>query len=558
MQSIIKRAGTARLWRAAILTACSCVLAQAGALFDFEANTVGTSTAFTDTNNGISATFSSSGDPSGFVVLTPNIFQTLTGNVLGDPGQGGSNLSLTIDFSTNIQAVALNFATDEFGVPSPLTLTAYEGNALAGSVSASGQYLMFFPEGEIAYEGLFNRVVLSTSAPDFAIDNVQAAAAPEPSSELLLGLGLIALGIAVMRRKATYKFLAAATALSVACLAQAQSLKPILPLMPPTVSTVPANGDVNPYGVAFVPTSVPADGLLRPRDILVSNFNNNQNLQGTGTTIVRITAGGQQSLFYHSATPAGLTAALAVLANGIVIVGNMPTADGTSATVQAGSLIMVDRSGVLIGGIASPSLVNGPWGMALHDSGTGSAQVFFSNVLSGTVVRLDVQYSGSRTIAVSNSVTVASGYNHRGDPAALELGPSGLAYDPSHDVLYVASSADSLVYAVAGVGAATSSQGVGTVFYNDRVHLHGPLDLVIAPNGHLIVANSDGSNVDPNQPSELVEFTTAGQFVGQYSVDANNGGAFGLGVFTLGWGSYQLAAVDDNANILRIWTGSIL
>jgi hypothetical protein len=189
--------------RAAILTACSCVLAQASALFNFEDNALGTPTAFTDAGNGISATFSSSADPFGFVVLAPDIFQTLTGNVLGDPGGMGSNLSLTIGFNTNIQAITLNFATDDFFAPSPLTLTAFEGNAQTGSVSTSGQFLngFSFPEGEIAFQGFFNRVVLSTTAPDFAIDNVQAAAAPEPGSELLLGLGFIALGIPVMRRK---------------------------------------------------------------------------------------------------------------------------------------------------------------------------------------------------------------------------------------------------------------------------------------------------------------------------------------------------------------------
>jgi len=60
-----------------------------------------------------------------------------------------------------------------------------------------------------------------------------------------------------------------------------------------TVSTVPANGDVNPYGVAFVPNNFyTGSGPLKHGDILVSNFNNSANLQGTGTTIVRIPAGG--------------------------------------------------------------------------------------------------------------------------------------------------------------------------------------------------------------------------------------------------------------------------
>ena len=54
-------------------------------------------------------------------------------------------------------------------------------------------------------------------------------------------------------------------------------------------STVPADGDVNPYGVAIVPTTA---GALVANNVLVSNFNNSANLQGTGTTIVRVSRSG--------------------------------------------------------------------------------------------------------------------------------------------------------------------------------------------------------------------------------------------------------------------------
>jgi hypothetical protein len=59
-------------------------------------------------------------------------------------------------------------------------------------------------------------------------------------------------------------------------------------------STVPANGDVNPYGIAVVPVTT---GALVANNVLVSNFNNSENLQGTGTTIVQIAPGGSLSLF---------------------------------------------------------------------------------------------------------------------------------------------------------------------------------------------------------------------------------------------------------------------
>src|SRR5580658_5492812 len=83
----------------------------------------------------------------------------------------------------------------------------------------------------------------------------------------------------------------------------AQSNSSILPLLPPLVSTIPSNGDVNPYGVAFVPKALPGGSGLQPGDILVSNFNNSQNLQGTGTTILRVSSSGVTSTFFTS--PAG-------------------------------------------------------------------------------------------------------------------------------------------------------------------------------------------------------------------------------------------------------------
>ncbi len=338
----------------------------------------------------------------------------------------------------------------------------------------------------------------------------------------------------------------------------AQTGQPFLPLPPTSVSTIPSNGDVNPYGVAYVPRTVPAGGLLQPGDILVSNFNNVQNLQGTGTTITRVAADGTTSLFFQGQAPMGLTAALGVLANGIVLVGNLPTTDGTSNTVSAGSLLVIDRGGKLLGTIGNAGLINGPWGMAISDNGEGKAHIFVSNVLNGSVTRFDVLYNGGGEILnVVNAFTIGANFAHRTDPAALVLGPSGLLYDRTHDLLYVASSADNAIYALSEASRLTDPNGPSSTIYKDPVHLHGPLDLALAPNGDLLVANSDGSNADPNQPSEIVEFTTDGKFVSQYSVDANNGGAFGLAVAKAGSEAVRFAAVDDNANTLSIRVLSI-
>jgi len=338
----------------------------------------------------------------------------------------------------------------------------------------------------------------------------------------------------------------------VAGVAQAQSDRNILPLPPQTVSTIPSNGDVNPYGVAFVP-AITTDGVIQPNDILVSNFNNSLNLQGTGTTIVRVTAAGAVSQFFQGPQK-GLTAALGVLQDGIVIVGSLPTADGTSNTVAPGALVFIDRHGHQLGVLTNPA-IDGPWGMAVSDFDNGLAQIFISNVLAGTVVRLDVQYSrDGENLVVLAITTIASGMTHRTDPAALVLGPSGLYYNRNEDTLFVASSTDNAVYTLSSAGAATGSLGSGALLFQDMVHLHGPLDITLAPNGHLLIANSDGSNADPIQPSEITEFTRNGNFVTEYPVDPNNGGAFGLNTLAIAQNVLRVAAVDDNANSLSMWT----
>jgi hypothetical protein len=325
------------------------------------------------------------------------------------------------------------------------------------------------------------------------------------------------------------------------------------------VSTVPPNGDLNPYGVAFVPLNFSSgSGPLQPGDILVSNFNNSMNLQGTGTTIVRIPASGPVSTFFAGpphpggSSGLGLSTALAVLRKGFVIVGNVPSKDGTDATVRPGSLLVIDNTGQVISTISGP-LIRGPWDMTVQDEGD-RAIAFVSNVLAGTVVRLELSVA-SNGVTVTNTTVIASGYHHRGDPAAFEVGPTGLVYDSGPDVLYVASTEDNAVFAVQQAGTRTGSGGTGTIIYSDAVHLHGPLAMAEAPNGHLLVSNSDVINSDPNQPSEIVEFTKTGQFVKQLSVDPAQGGSFGLAVkANRQTGTTLFAAVDDNTATLTVYT----
>jgi hypothetical protein len=327
--------------------------------------------------------------------------------------------------------------------------------------------------------------------------------------------------------------------------------------IPRETSTIPSIGDENPYGVAFVPEGFPATNSVAPGDILVSNFNNNTNTQGTGTTIVSISPDGTQNLFFGGTPPLGLTTALNVLKAGFVIVGNLTNNMGVPQ--PPGSLIVLDKDGKQLTGspLVDPTFLDGPWDSTVIDKGN-SAIVFVSCVLNGTVTRLELIFSGN-TVAVKSKVKIAEGYKFGTNKAAFVVGPTGLAYDADNDTLYVASTKDNAIFAVADAAKTATANGPGTVVFSDANHLHGPLGLVLAPNGDLISSQGDAINdsKDPAQQSEIVEFTKGaggqpGTFVSQFSIDSAVGSAFGIDIQT-NKGVVTFAAVDDTMNALTVY-----
>jgi DNA-binding beta-propeller fold protein YncE len=251
----------------------------------------------------------------------------------------------------------------------------------------------------------------------------------------------------------------------------------------------------------------------------------------------------------------GLTTALGVLTRGFVLVGNVPTTDGMFDSIQTGSILVINRFGQQIATISDPILLDGPWDLTILDGG-GWAKVFVSNVLSGTVTRLDLDV-GANNVSVTQKVQIASGYTSVSNPVALVLGPTGLAFDAGTGILYVASTADNAIFAIENAAVATQPQVKGTLVYQDNAHLRGPLALAFTPNGHLITANGDAMNpsATPSQNSEIVEFTKNGTFVAQYSIDSAVGAAFGIAVAPLFPVELaRLAAVDDTRNDLTVFT----
>jgi len=324
-------------------------------------------------------------------------------------------------------------------------------------------------------------------------------------------------------------------------------------------STVPANGDVNPYGVAIVPSS---KGALVKGDILVSNFNNSANSQGTGTTIVQVAPDGSSSLFAQisaSGLPGpcpggiGLTTALVALRKGWVIVGSLPTTDGTAATAQAGCLIVLNSRGHVVETI-SGHLINGPWDMTALDEGDEAA-LFITNVLNGTVanspnvvnggtvVRIDLSVSDHKMPHDTARTIIGSGFGERTDPDALVIGPTGLGL--GHDgILYVADSLANRIAAIPRAVERKTSAGTGrTVSTNGA--LNDPLGLTIARNGDILVTNGNDGN--------LVEVTPGGNQIATQMIDNTGTGAgtlFGLAVAPHGRGIYF---VNDGSNMLDLF-----
>ena len=102
------------------------------------------------------------------------------------------------------------------------------------------------------------------------------------------------------------------------------------------------------------------------------------------------------------------------------------------------------------------------------------------------------------------------------------LGPGGLAYNAKNDTLYVAATGNNEIFAIPHASRTRADNGTGRVVW---AHLRGPIGLALAPNGDLLTTNDDAVNGDPNNASDLIEFTPKGQFVGQLSLDTGVQGA---------------------------------
>jgi sugar lactone lactonase YvrE len=327
-------------------------------------------------------------------------------------------------------------------------------------------------------------------------------------------------------------------------------------------STVPANGDVNPYGIVSVPTSV---GKLQAGQLLISNFNAREsakeNGQGTGTTIVQVSPAGKVSPFatvdakkLPGPCPGGvgLTTALNILPGGYVVVGSLPTTNGKTATAKYGCLIVLDSEGKTVETIASND-IQGPWDSTAKSEGSKTT-LFVSNALNGgaakgvhtvdnsTVLRIELESGEGQTPKVLNETVIANGIPWVDSAEALVLGPTGLAL-ASDGTLYVASTEGSKIFAISEATTRTAPAAKGGSVLTEGGHLKEPLGMALAPNGNIITSNGGDGN--------MVETTPAGKQVYVRTADEKTGAGslFGLVIAPEGKGIYF---VDDGENTLRL------
>lgn len=334
-------------------------------------------------------------------------------------------------------------------------------------------------------------------------------------------------------------------------------------------STVPSNGDLNPYAIVVAPVT---SGNINKGDVLVDNFNDKSNLQGTGTTIVDYRPSTKQMTLFANLPKkldqcpggVGLSTAMTMLKSGWVIVGSTPSTDGTTTTKGDGCLIVLDTTGHVVSVWSSPT-INDPWGnIASIDNGS-TATLFITMAGFGvsdpkiidpktgnppiihqaTVVRMEISVSEGKPPVLLSQTVIGSGFSQRADKDAFLFGPTGLALSPN-GTLYVTDGLDNVITAIPDAVTRRDSVGTGRVVTRDG-QLAGPLAMVMTPSGHLLVCNGNNGKVVEVDPVSGKQINAQWVDNDKAQTPPGNGDLFGIAMAPEAQGFYF---VQDDTNTL--------
>jgi hypothetical protein len=334
-------------------------------------------------------------------------------------------------------------------------------------------------------------------------------------------------------------------------------------------TTVTENGDLNPYAVVIAPTTA---GKIEKGNVLVDNFNDVSNLQGTGTTIIAYDpATKRTSLFAKlprnlAQCPGGigLTTAMTMLRSGWIIIGSTPSTDGTTRTMRPGCLLVLNPEGQVAAVWTGPN-IKGPWGnMAVIDSGA-AATLFVSMagfdvpgpevrdpksgyppvIDKARVVRFELRIPAGQPPQIANQTVIAHGFGERADKDAFLIGPTGLALG-ADGTLYVSDALGNRIAAVSDAAMRQASAGTGRTVTKDGL-LQRPLALVMTGDGHLLASNALNGQVVEIDPQSGRQLYAQWIDADQAQSPPGNGDLFGLALAPDGKGFYY---VEDDTNTL--------
>jgi sugar lactone lactonase YvrE len=306
----------------------------------------------------------------------------------------------------------------------------------------------------------------------------------------------------------------------------------------------PVTGGVNPYGLDVAKVT---SGPISKGDLVVCDFNNSSNVQGTGRSVLVIhPAIGSKPHHITDLAPLLGCNAIAMAPNGTI----------WAAAFGANDNPVLTSSGTLITALRQFHWHH-PFGEAFVPAvNAHSVPAFYvSNAQDGSLVRVGV------TAAGFTFTTIVTGFPVNGGAPGSILSPSGLNYQPNGDILYVVDGTNNALYSIAHISA-IGANGIkvnglsfsGPQAANAKVVFHGaplngPISSALLFNGNIVLGNT----LDPNGKNLMVEISPAGTLLAVKNVDTGAAGSiFGMVATGTTQASTKLYFNDDNANALMV------